>query len=122
MDSLLTHLRARLKPRSTRMPEGPREHVQLTNPWHAISIVAGGQCCAEAIALAGRRFLTRSSDREHERPPPLPLPGCQAHSCRCRYQHHPDRRRAGQGRSPTTPTSRPQRRSEDTPREAPAGR
>lgn len=124
MDSLFTQLRTRLTPGRAKMPQGPREHVQLTNPWHAVSIIAGVQCCEAATKLAGRRYLARSSNAASERPPPLPVPGCDAAGCRCRYQHHADRRRAGKGRSPTGDTGKyPLRRSDDSPpQEAPAGR
>jgi hypothetical protein len=62
-------------------------------PWHAVSIVARGAACEQAVALRDRRFLSG------EEPPPLPLPDCPfRHRCSCIYRHHSDRR-AGPRRS-----------------------
>ena len=60
--------------------------------WHAVSLVPRGAACEQALALGGRRFLSREAPR-------LPLPDCPvADRCSCVYRHHPDRR-AGPRRS-----------------------
>lgn len=61
-------------------------------PWHAVSIVARGAACEQAIALRDRRFLSKEAPR-------LPLPECPfGNRCKCLYRHHGDRR-AGPRRS-----------------------
>lgn len=62
-----------------------RQH-QVTNPWHAVSIVPNSQCCAKARGLMRVRFLSKEA-------PLLPLEGCDARDCTCHYRHHEDRRR-----------------------------
>jgi hypothetical protein len=59
---------------------------KMTQTFHAVSIQPGRNCCYEARALEGQRFLSREA-------PPLPLKDCSSASCTCRYQHHEDRRR-----------------------------
>ena len=113
MQSLITRLRDRLlQPSRTRQPKGPREHVRLTNPWHAVSIAAGPQACGAATEFSGRRFLARGPDAR-DRPPPLPLPGCDARTCGCRYQHHADRRLASRAGRTVAGAPRPTRRADD---------
>jgi len=56
------------------------------NPYHSVSIVAGAARCPAALALKGKRFLSRDAPR-------LPLPECdQPLDCRCVYRHFDDRR------------------------------
>jgi len=62
----------------------PRKTV---NAHHAVVVVPGRHACAAAYALRGRRFLSREA-------PALPLTGCSAGECGCRYEHHDDRRHA----------------------------
>jgi len=55
--------------------------------WHSVSIAPGVKACAEARALRGKRFLSRT------KAPKLPLPECtMAATCKCSYKHHTDRR------------------------------
>lgn len=57
-------------------------HRYRRHPYHAVS--CEGNC--EALhSLQGRRFLVTEA-------PPLPVPGCSAEYCDCRYVHHRDRR------------------------------
>ena len=73
---------ARLREREARRnrpPQAPR------NRFHAVTIAQGRPACPGAAQLTGRRFLSRDA-------PPLPLPGCGARTCHCRYIHHADRR------------------------------
>jgi len=60
--------------------------------FHAISIVAGPDACAQVKALTGVRLLSAEAPR-------LPVVGCtNPGGCHCRFQHHDDRR-AGPRRS-----------------------
>ena len=59
-------------------------------PYHAVSIKPGEDCCVGAKQFAKVRFLSA-------RAPRLPLPDCTAAVCNCRYVHHADRR-AGRDR------------------------
>lgn len=58
---------------------------KTANPHHAVVVVPGRHACAAACALRDRRFLSREA-------PALPLTGCSAGQCTCRYQHYDDRR------------------------------
>jgi hypothetical protein len=55
--------------------------------YHCVCVEAPGTsvCCARCEALRGRRFLVKTA-------PPLPVPGCTAEVCTCRYVHFVDRR------------------------------
>jgi len=65
---------------------GRAVHVhRVTNPYHAVSILAGPACHRTAERYIGQRFLSTEA-------PPLPLPSCDANACLCRYAHHADRR------------------------------
>jgi hypothetical protein len=60
--------------------------------FHAVSIVAGADACAQAKALKDIRLLSPEAPR-------LPIVGCtNPEGCTCKYQHHSDRR-AGPRRS-----------------------
>ena len=106
---LLRQLRARL---GRQDPEGnfgtTRENVRITNLWHAVSILPRGEACAPARSIAGKRFLSS------EGPPRLPLSGCTAATCTCRYTHHSDRRvhRRDSGIAAGT-AGHPRRRADD---------
>ena len=106
---LLGKFRARLGQRAPRADSGmTRENVRITNPWHAVSIVLQAGACAAARAIAGRRFLSS------EHPPQLPLEGCTAATCTCRYAHHSDRRvHRRDGRARTASIAHPLRRADD---------
>lgn len=69
----------------------PIEHSRVGNPYHAVSVLAGPQCCAAARELDGRRFLSSGA-------PMLPLKACTQSICQCRYVHHSDRRSSGDRR------------------------
>jgi hypothetical protein len=108
--SILKLLRVRFSEPTPPLPErGGGEHVRLTNPWHAVSVVPGTTCCSAARDVAGQRYLSR------EAPPTLPLKGCPMVTCTCRYRHHDDRR--GKARAPLqrATVDAPQRRAEDAP-------
>ena len=54
------------------------------NPYPAVSVRCASQCDAQ-LAIKGQRFLGSEA-------PSLPLAGCTASLCDCRYVHHVDRR------------------------------
>lgn len=54
-------------------------------PYHAVSIKPGLRCCEAARQFGQHRFLSKKAPR-------LPLPGCDAAECTCRYTHFSDRR------------------------------
>jgi hypothetical protein len=62
------------------------QHIQVTNPWHAVGISTGASCCRASVFLRETRFLSSQA-------PPLPLQGCTLpKSCVCKYRHFSDRR------------------------------
>jgi len=67
-----------------------------TAEYHAVSIKIGGMACVAAKQLTGQRFLSTKAPR-------LPLPGCTAADCNCRFVHHKDRRSGKDRRSPFGP-------------------
>jgi len=86
-----THLRETAHPQEApKVPKAPK--AQPTGAYHAVSINHRKDACAAAIQLNGKRFLSREA-------PSLPLSGCHAAACRCKYDHHEDRRE-GDRRSP----------------------
>lgn len=55
------------------------------NKYHAVAIARNSVACAAAAQLVGRRYLSKEA-------PLLPVTGCMAKPCRCRYVHYADRR------------------------------
>ena len=53
--------------------------------FHAVSIQIAEGVCSAAKEIHGERFLAAAAPR-------LPLPGCDAAECKCRFIHHADRR------------------------------
>jgi hypothetical protein len=70
-------------------PDGDEPHVprSVRHRWHAVTIAGTADACAAAIACKDKRYLSAEAPR-------LPLPGCDAKVCDCRYAHYDDRRRA----------------------------
>ena len=68
----------------------PAATARLKHDFHAVSIRPGVFACAAARELEGQRFLSGTAPR-------IPLPGCDASDCTCRFAHHADRR-AGEDR------------------------
>lgn len=58
---------------------------QSAEPYHAVSIKPGEECCEAARQFGQKRFLAA-------RAPRLPLPECAVAACECRYSHYSDRR------------------------------
>lgn len=64
----------------------PLKSRPLRLRYHAVTVVAGPHACAQAQALKGVRLLSLEAPR-------LPIVGCtDPEGCRCRFQHHDDRR------------------------------
>ena len=55
--------------------------------WHSVSIIRGRQACEAVVKLNGHKWLSAQA-------PLLPVKGCDAEQCDCRYRHHADRRSA----------------------------
>ncbi len=80
----------------TERPEPIRSPGSKSTKFHAVSIVFEQNACAAAKEMAGRRFLSSA-------PPKLPLPDCDAASCKCHFKHHDDRRSGKDRRNPFSP-------------------
>lgn len=78
----LKRTKYRKKPR---LKTAGQSNNESAKKYRAISICCEKHACAEAIASQGKRFLLKES-------PQLPLAGCNAATCGCRYEHHDDRR------------------------------
>jgi hypothetical protein len=66
-------------------PKQPAADRRQPSPWYAVSIVPGEECCASARMHQSTRWLSLEAPR-------LPIQGCDARQCDCRYRHHTDRR------------------------------
>lgn len=71
--------------RETNEGRDRRVAYRESGAFHAVSIRPSGESCASIHAIEMQRFLS-------EEAPGLPLEGCCAPKCQCRYVHHPDRR------------------------------
>lgn len=60
-------------------------------PFHAVSIHPEQQCCGAVQSIGQTRFLSEDA-------PGLPLPQCDYETCRCKYEHHEDRRTGARDR------------------------
>jgi hypothetical protein len=68
------------------MMAAPLKPRPLRLRFHAVTVVAGANACAQAKALKDVRLLSLEAPR-------LPLVGCtRSEDCQCKYQHHADRR------------------------------
>ena len=63
--------------------------------FHAVSLKSLASACDAAKAIQSERFLSTEA-------PAIPLAGCDASSCKCRYVHHDDRRATDDRRNPYT--------------------
>lgn len=71
------------RPAIARRPAPKRAADSSAASYQALSVVGN---CTAARAIGGKRFLVREA-------PELPLPGCDAATCQCKFAHHDDRRR-----------------------------
>jgi hypothetical protein len=58
---------------------------QARSGWKAIAVMPSENCCQWARLCTGKRFLIPEVPR-------LPLQGCDAQQCECKYRHFEDRR------------------------------
>jgi hypothetical protein len=61
------------------------------HPFQAVSVCSVSGGCRAAEQMLHKRFLVKQS-------PTIPLPGCKAQDCKCRYVRHHDRREKPRGR------------------------
>jgi hypothetical protein len=64
----------------------PATSKKAMQAFHAVSVLPCPGACGAAREIEGKRFLSRQA-------PILPLKGCDKAACRCRYEHHEDRRK-----------------------------
>lgn len=84
---LLPRLRARRQRRALRRIQQKRlrREAGAAPSFRAVSIVPARPACRLVRRCAHTRYLATEAPR-------LPLAGCRAAHCRCRYRHHEDRR------------------------------
>ena len=63
----------------------------IRSPYKSVSIVCASDACEAAKALAEKRLLSSTA-------PLVPLSGCTAYTCACKYAHYDDRRSDSGGR------------------------
>lgn len=78
-------------PKQHSRPEQPA-NLTATSQFHAVSIKFPSSACEAAHKMEGKRFLSSAAPR-------IPLPGCDAKKCKCRFVHHKDRREGEDRRS-----------------------
>jgi hypothetical protein len=74
-------------------PARPSAGQPDNTKFHAVSIRVASGACAAAMGMQGERFLATEA-------PQLPLPGCDAADCQCRFIHFKDRRTIDERRDP----------------------
>lgn len=89
----LLYYRRRQKALAAAALESARRLSHKDSRYHAVAIRFPANACAAAKAMAGVRHLAGEA-------PPLPLPGCTAARCECRFVHYDDRRSGKDRRSP----------------------
>lgn len=67
------------------MPKAPSVANIPESAWHSVSIARGRHCCPAVARLNDHRWLLAEA-------PSLPVEGCTAKQCHCRFRHHADRR------------------------------
>ncbi len=77
--------------RKRRAASRSRVRLPSAERYRAVSILSRSCACSTVSELEGRRFLADEA-------PLLPVPGCDAAKCGCRYARHGDRRRRGDRR------------------------
>ena len=88
-----------MRKRAESAESGSRSNLRRkgsTTEFHSVSIKLSKNACSAAEELSGHRFLAAKA-------PMLPLPGCDADECTCRFEHHEDRRSRKDRRSPFSP-------------------
>lgn len=86
-------MRKRKSGDNVRPDENQNTESQSGSSFHAVSLKYAANACQAAVDMDGRRFLSGAAPR-------IPLPGCDAHECRCKFLHHEDRRANEDRRNP----------------------
>ena len=82
---LLWFVRRNAKKENVRPDQHRRAATVKNTKFHAVSIQFAPNACQAAKDMEGRRFLSSAA-------PKIPLPGCDAETCQCKFKHHSDRR------------------------------
>ncbi len=86
LQGLVARFRKLIRPDATPKFDGTAVAMTLRNPWRAVGIVTGKNCC-QASQQAETRYLCEEAPR-------LPLAGCTSPAvCQCTYRHFEDRRK-----------------------------
>jgi hypothetical protein len=75
--------RARMLRQQSQVKRAPERPNPAT--YHCVEVRYQAGACDAVKQLGEKRFLSAEA-------PPLPVPGCDAPKCSCRYVHHDDRR------------------------------
>jgi hypothetical protein len=75
------HGTKRQRSRAARVPDRKR----TSDSYHCVELRFGRDACDAVKRIGAKRFLPGES-------PEIPVPGCDASKCSCRYVHHEDRR------------------------------
>jgi len=70
-----------------------KKSIAPRNRYRAISIAHDKQACKAVRAIGSKRYLAVGNST-----PTLPMPGCDAVRCNCRYVQHEDRRQSQEDR------------------------
>ena len=85
---------ARFAPRSGRPGlQGGGPKAATARPYSAVTVRPGLFACERVAPLIGRRMLEKDA-------PVLPVPGCDARTCDCRFEKFADRRSGDDRRTP----------------------
>ena len=87
------------RPKEKEKPRPTSRRISPGKPdtkYHAVSLKFPPDACDAAKAMEGERYLSADA-------PSIPLPGCDAATCKCRYVHHKDRRGRDDRRNPWGP-------------------
>ena len=75
------------KPKKVQATDSASSAVQGSRKFNAVSIKCGLGACEAALAMGSKRFLPAEM-------PQFPLADCMSANCRCKFEHHPERRDA----------------------------
>ena len=92
----------RSSPQTTSSTQGRGKKTKsIRSPYKSVSIVCASGACEAAKALGEKRLLSSTA-------PLVPLSGCTASTCACKYAHYDDRRSdSGDRRAPAALTTEP---------------
>jgi len=93
---LLIFVRRPKDKETTRTPAPRTPARKPDTKYHAVSLKILPSACDAAKAMEGERYLSAEA-------PNIPLPECDAATCKCRYVHYKDRRGRDDRRNPWAP-------------------